>query len=64
MGKTFKDVNVSFVGSHEHGDKIPQWLKANGGTFSREINENVTHLIASTSAVKKNVEAGMSLSIY
>lgn len=61
MGKGFKDVHVSFIGGHENSDKIPQWVKAHGGTFSREMNDNVTHLIASESAVKKNVYAGMPL---
>jgi hypothetical protein len=62
MGKGLKDVHVSYVGSHENSDKIPQWMKANGGTFSREINKDVTHLVASESAFKKNVDAGKSLS--
>ncbi|CRG89638.1 anthranilate synthase / indole-3-glycerol phosphate synthase / phosphoribosylanthranilate isomerase [Talaromyces islandicus] len=57
MGKGLKDIHVSYVGSHENSDKIPQWMKANGGAFSREINQNVTHLIASESAFNKDVEA-------
>jgi twin BRCT domain len=61
MGKGFKNVNASFVGNLEHGDKIPRWLKANGGIYSRNVDESVTHLIATESAVKDNVDAGTDL---
>ncbi|OKL64552.1 hypothetical protein UA08_00838 [Talaromyces atroroseus] len=57
MAKGFNGVNVSFVGTHEHSDKMPRWLKANGGIYSRNIDESVTHLIATESAVKANVDA-------
>ncbi|KAF3391907.1 hypothetical protein DPV78_010449 [Talaromyces pinophilus] len=57
MGNGFKKVKASFVGSHKDSDKIPQWLKAHGGAFSKEIDDSVTHLIATESAMEKNVAA-------
>lgn len=59
MGNGFKNVKASFVGSHKDSDKIPQWLKAHGGAFSKEIDDSVTHLIATESAMENNV-AGTS----
>lgn len=63
MGKTFQRVHASAVGKFEQGDKIPQWLRANGGEFHREVNPRVTHLIASVDAFKDNVEAGIGVSL-
>ncbi|QGA15265.1 hypothetical protein EYB26_002922 [Talaromyces marneffei] len=65
MGNGFKKVKASFVGSHKDSNKIPQWLKAHGGEFSREIDHSVTHLIATESAMENNVavEKARSLKI-
>jgi hypothetical protein len=41
------------------GEKIPQWIKANGGQFSRDVNPRVTHLIATKQAYKDNGPLGM-----
>ncbi|GAD98380.1 BRCT domain protein [Paecilomyces variotii No. 5] len=58
MGKSFQKINACYVGSFgEVGEKIPQWLRANGGTYSKDMNPDVTHLIATESAFKRNVEA-------
>ncbi|KAH8698493.1 BRCT domain protein [Talaromyces proteolyticus] len=57
MGKGFKDVNIAFAGTHEHSEKIPQWVKANGGIYSRDVTELVTHLVATEAAFTKNVQA-------
>jgi hypothetical protein len=54
MGNGFKKVKVSFVGLHKDSDKIPRWLKAHGGEYSREIDDSVTHLIATESAMENN----------
>lgn len=59
MGKTFKHINACSAGNFgDNGDKIPQWIKANGGTYSKEITKDVTHLITTEAAFKKNVEVG------
>lgn len=62
MGNGFKKVKASFVGSHKYSDKIPQWLKAHGGEFSKEIDDSVTHLIATESAMENNVAGTSSIS--
>lgn len=59
MGKTFQNVRVCAVGQLEDGDKIPRWVRANGGNFQRDVDESCTHLIATEHAYKSNVEAGM-----
>lgn len=67
MGKSFQKINACYVGNFgENGEKIPQWLRANGGTYSKDMNPDVTHLIATESTFKRNVEAGMynRLSVY
>ncbi|KAL2006632.1 hypothetical protein VTN00DRAFT_9300 [Thermoascus crustaceus] len=57
VGKTFKHINACSAGNFgDNGDKIPQWIKANGGTYSKEITKDVTHLITTEAAFKKNVE--------
>lgn len=58
MGKSFKKIKASFIGSHKDNKKIPQWLEANGGAYSSKVDDSVTHLIATESAVKENHEAG------
>lgn len=64
MGKSFQKIHACSVGNFgDNTDKIPQWIKANGGVYVKEINDSVTHLVASEAAVKKNVEAGKQLSI-
>jgi anthranilate synthase/indole-3-glycerol phosphate synthase/phosphoribosylanthranilate isomerase len=56
MGKTFAKVNVYIAGDFgSKGDKVKQWVEANGGTFSRELNHHVTHLISTQNAFKKPI---------
>ncbi|KAG0154841.1 hypothetical protein PDIDSM_412 [Penicillium digitatum] len=56
MGKSFQRVHASAVGNFEDGvgEKIPQWIRANGGQFSRDVNPRVTHLIATKEAFKNH----------
>ncbi|OQE41089.1 hypothetical protein PENCOP_c005G03952 [Penicillium coprophilum] len=56
MGKPFQRIHASIVGKFEDGvgEKIPQWIRANGGQFSRDVNPRVTHLIATKEAFKNN----------
>ncbi|CAG8095447.1 unnamed protein product [Penicillium salamii] len=57
MARTFQKIHCAMVGRFEEGikEKIPQWIRANGGQFSRDINPMVTHLIATEEAYKDNV---------
>ncbi|EFE41237.1 BRCT domain protein [Trichophyton verrucosum HKI 0517] len=58
MGRTFKNITVSVTG--EFGpisDKFKQWVEANGGSFSREVNSGVTHLLSTKGAFKANNNA-------
>ncbi|KXG49135.1 uncharacterized protein PGRI_030050 [Penicillium griseofulvum] len=56
MRKPFQRIHASIVGKFEDGvgEKIPQWIRANGGQFSRDVNPRVTHLIATKEAFKSN----------
>ncbi|KAJ5382419.1 hypothetical protein N7517_000330 [Penicillium concentricum] len=56
MGKPFQRIHAAIVGKFEDGvgEKIPQWIRANGGQFSRDVNSRVTHLIATKEAFKNN----------
>lgn len=58
MGTTLKRIRVSVVGKVKDAEKIPNWMRENGGAYSKAISRNVTHLIASEDAYKENVEAG------
>ncbi|KAK2801973.1 hypothetical protein FQN50_007531 [Emmonsiellopsis sp. PD_5] len=58
MGKTFRKINASLAGDFgAMTDKIKQWVEANGGTFSKNINSNVTHLIATKAAFRQPLQA-------
>ncbi|GIK04583.1 hypothetical protein Aspvir_008666 [Aspergillus viridinutans] len=58
MGKTFKNIHACAIGRFPvNGDKIPQWIRAHGGTFSKDVTEDVTHLITTKDTFEKNVEA-------
>lgn len=58
MGKTFKNIHACAIGRFPvNGDKIPQWILAHGGTFSKDVTEDVTHLITTRETFAKNVEA-------
>jgi anthranilate synthase/indole-3-glycerol phosphate synthase/phosphoribosylanthranilate isomerase len=56
MGKTFGKVNVCIAGDFgSKGDKIKQWVEANGGTFSKELDHHVTHLISTQNAFRRSI---------
>ncbi|RLL96620.1 hypothetical protein CFD26_106165 [Aspergillus turcosus] len=58
MGKTFKNIHACAIGRFPvNGDKIAQWIRAHGGTFSKDVTEGVTHLITTKETFEKNVEA-------
>lgn len=55
MGKTFKKINLCHTNDFpdNKNDKIQKWVENNGGRFSKVIDSNVTHLIASRKAWKQ-----------
>ncbi|KAL4915911.1 hypothetical protein BDW62DRAFT_117512 [Aspergillus aurantiobrunneus] len=58
MGKTFQKIHASSVGSFENNtNKIPQWITANRGTYSKEITGDTTHLVATKEVFKGNSTA-------
>ncbi|GCB22750.1 hypothetical protein AAWM_05635 [Aspergillus awamori] len=59
MGKTFKSIYASSFGKFDgNSDKIPQWIRANGGQYSKDISKEITHLITTKEAFKDHAEAG------
>ncbi|RAK98625.1 BRCT domain protein [Aspergillus ibericus CBS 121593] len=58
MGQTFKKIHASSTGKFDgNSDKIPQWIRANGGQYSKDVSEKITHLITTKEAFKNDVEA-------
>lgn len=55
MGKTFRNIHLASTNDFEpaKNDKIKGWVEHNGGTFTKEITQDVTHLVASTKAWKR-----------
>ncbi|KAK5364833.1 hypothetical protein LTR20_008769 [Exophiala xenobiotica] len=54
MGKTFRSVIIASTGDFgDKTDKIKNWVEHAGGTFSKDINPSVTHLVASKKAWKR-----------
>ncbi|KAK7885173.1 hypothetical protein LTR67_010664 [Exophiala xenobiotica] len=54
MGKTFRSVILASTGDFgDKTDKIKNWVEHAGGTFSKDINPSVTHLVASKKAWKR-----------
>lgn len=60
MGRTFTRINLASTGDFppNKNDKIKGWVEHNGGTFSKEIDATVTHLVASPRAWKNYVPMG------
>ncbi|RAL07179.1 BRCT domain protein [Aspergillus homomorphus CBS 101889] len=57
MGKTFQKIHACSAGKFpKDGQKIPQWITANGGQYSSTICRSVTHLITTLEAYKKNIQ--------
>ena len=65
MGKSFKRITVCTVGKFgDNTDKIPLWMNANGGTYSKILDDSVTHLVVTEEAYKVNSGIGMFTIIY
>lgn len=62
MGKTFRKINISLAGDFGPlTEKIKQWVEANGGNFSKQLEKDVTtHLITTKDAFQKRNAAGIS----
>jgi hypothetical protein len=59
MGKSFKKIRLCSAGNFgDSTEKIPQWVKANGGTYSKDVDSSITHLVVTEAAFKKNIEIG------
>ncbi|KAL2869272.1 BRCT domain protein [Aspergillus lucknowensis] len=58
MGKSFQRICASAVGNFESNtSKIPQWVTANGGTYSKDITPETTHLITTKEAFERKMQA-------
>ncbi|KAE8147848.1 hypothetical protein BDV25DRAFT_142366 [Aspergillus avenaceus] len=58
MGNSFEKIHLCSIGSHNgNGDKIPQWVKSQGGKYSRTVTPQVTHLIVTKEAYRKSISA-------
>ncbi|KAL4806703.1 hypothetical protein BDV18DRAFT_159872 [Aspergillus unguis] len=56
MAKSFERIYASSTGDFEDStSKIPKWITANGGTYSKNVVKGVTHLIATKKAYTQNV---------
>lgn len=58
MGKTFEKIRLCSVGKLQDADKIPQWVRANGGDYTKNVDSRTTHLVTTKEAYKQNVEVG------
>ncbi|PYH48416.1 BRCT domain protein [Aspergillus saccharolyticus JOP 1030-1] len=57
MGKTFQKIHACSAGTFpKDGNKISQWVRANGGEYSPTVTPQVTHLITTLEAYKKNIK--------
>ena len=62
MGNTFKTVYLCVaVDSQNEAENLKRWVEANGGKHSKEVTEDVTHLITTKEAVKKGNPQGRSI---
>jgi twin BRCT domain len=53
VGKSFRKINLAHTDDFgPKNDKIRLWVINNGGTFSKELNDGVTHLVCSRKAWK------------
>ncbi|MCJ1367968.1 hypothetical protein MMC16_007106 [Acarospora aff. strigata] len=56
MKNPFKRFTIALTGDFGQGrshEKMRDWVEANGGTFSKQVNSNVTHLVCSLKDWKK-----------
>lgn len=59
MGKPFEKIHACIAGKIENAEKIPVWVRANGGAFYKTVTKKVTHLIVTQATYQENGEAGM-----
>ncbi|CAL5871706.1 uncharacterized protein PFLUO_LOCUS5959 [Penicillium psychrofluorescens] len=59
MGKTFEGIHACSTGRFKdgNGEKIPQWVRNNGGQYSKEMHTGVTHLITTKETFLKDTPA-------
>jgi hypothetical protein len=56
-----KNLVITSVGDHGAGkgnEQLKRWVEANGGRWQPRVSKNITHVICSKEAWKKNAEAG------
>ncbi len=59
VGKSFRKINLATTDDFgQKNDKIRLWVINNGGTFSKELNDGVTHLVCSKQAWKAYQDIG------
>lgn len=59
VGKSFRKINLASTDDFgPKNDKIRLWVINNGGTFSSELNDAVTHLVCSKKAWKSYPDIG------
>jgi len=61
MKNPFKKFTIALTGEFGPGrshEKMKDWIEANGGTFGRQINNDVTHLVCSLKDWKKRPKIG------
>lgn len=59
MGKPFERIHACIAGKMENAERIPIWVRANGGSYHKNVTRKVTHLIVSEATYQENGEAGM-----
>ena len=65
VGKSFRKINLTHTDDFgQKNDKIRLWVINNGGTFSKELNNEVTHLVCSKKAWKEYKDIGKLASFY
>jgi twin BRCT domain len=59
IGKTFRNVNLAHTDDFgQKNEKIRLWVINSGGTFSKKLNDAVTHLVCSKKAWKDYRDIG------
>lgn len=59
VGKSFRKVNLAHTNDFGlKNDKIRLWVINNGGTVSKELNNEVTHLVCSKKAWRDYPDIG------
>jgi twin BRCT domain len=59
VGKSFRGIHLAHTDDFGYkNDKIRLWVINNGGAFSKDLNEEVTHLVCSKKAWKGYKDIG------